>query len=96
MQFIFTSGWFISMNPDEMVLPQGPNMQQVDETYHHRLPEDKLVYGKGLVCAQTVNIITNDNKWKKIGTYKKTFVERLIDYNCIETVTSFLEDKEII
>lgn len=75
MQFIFTSGWFISMNPEEMVLPQGPNMQQVDETYHHRLPGDKLAYGKGLVCAQTVNIITNGNKWKKQELIRKLLLK---------------------
>lgn len=51
MQFIFTPRWFITLIPDQALLPQGPNMEQVDETYHHRLAEDKLAYWKGLVHA---------------------------------------------
>lgn len=75
MQFIFTPCWFITLIPDQALLPQGPNMEQVDETYHHRLPEDKLAYWKGLVRAQTVYIITNDNKWKKWELIRKLLLK---------------------
>lgn len=51
MHFRFISGWFITLIPEQVLLPQGPNIEQADETYHHRFPEGKLAYGKGLVSV---------------------------------------------
>lgn len=75
MHFIFISGWFITLIPEQVLLPQGPNIEQADETYHHRFPEGKLAYGKGLVRAQSIYIITNDNKWKKWELTRKLLLK---------------------